>query len=62
MKPPTILKDGLKRFSMEKGMCEWCGQERRRTFDYRGSAALDYRLDRPTKRFCNLECANAYYS
>jgi hypothetical protein len=50
----------IKRFSMGAGRCQWCGQERRRLYDYRGPTALDYRLNRPTRGFCNRKCYSAF--
>ena len=61
MGTPLLLKDDVKRFSMGPGRCAWDGQPRRRLYDYRGSAMLDYRLNRPTHGFCNKACFCAYW-
>jgi hypothetical protein len=51
----------IKRFNQGAGTCDWCGQTKRTTFDYRSSGALDYRLNRPTRQFCNLECYRQFW-
>jgi len=57
----TLLRNDVKRFPMGPGECRWCGQERRVTYDYRAPGQLDYRLNRPTHRFCGLECFKVFW-
>ena len=51
----------VRRYPMGAGRCAWCGQERKRRYDYRGPMALDYRLNRPTHGFYGRGCYASYH-
>lgn len=43
------------------GVCQWCGQKRKRVFTYQWqNDSTHNRLDRNEKTFCNFECFSSY--
>ena len=57
----TFLANNVKKIYAGSGSCQWCGTVRARTYDFRGPGALDYRLNRPTHKFCTFSCFKAYW-